>query len=302
MTVTGIDIAWDRPTVAQIKAVGAHWVARYFSNDDNKDLHPSEVPAYIDADLAIVTVFETTAGRATAGFAAGAADARNAEAQRKAVGLPDTHIQHFAVDKDVSWAAVAPYFDGVISVIGLPRTGCYGGIDVINGAYLRGIRFLWQTVAWSEGRWNPHATIRQTGGTTLSGGADWDTAMVPDFGQYPRPIAPEDDMTPEQANQLQKLYDALVDFKGWDYQNAQEVAAAAKAHTRAPDAWGKLDAVYKAAPALLAQQAAQNATIKTLVALVGTEATKADILTAVQQAIADAVVHVSVDVTGAPTA
>lgn len=252
MTLTGIDIAWDRPTVAQIQGVGAHWVARYFSNDDDKDLHPAEVTAYTKAGLAIVTVFETTAGRATAGSAAGVADARNAEAQRKAVGLPADHIQHFAVDKDVSWAAVAPYFSGVSSVIGQARVGVYGGIDVIAGAAAAGYRYLWQTVAWSEGRWDPHATIRQTGGTTLSGGADWDTAMVPDFGQYPRPTAPQEpDMTPEQATQLKELHDALVGFKGWDYENAAEVAAAAKNHTRAQDAWGKLTTTLANSQAIL---------------------------------------------------
>jgi hypothetical protein len=190
MTLTGIDVAWARPTVAEIKAAGAHWVARYFSTDDRKDLHASEVTAYHAAGLGIVTVWETTAGRALAGRAAGIADAKAAEAQRKAVGLPGTHVHHFAVDQDAAWASVVAYFDGVISVLGLARVGAYGGLRVIEGAHGHGIRYLWQTVAWSGGAWSAHATIRQPGGTTLHGGADWDTAMVPDFGQYPRPVAP----------------------------------------------------------------------------------------------------------------
>jgi len=188
--VLGIDVAWDRPTVAQIKATGAHWVARYFSPDASKNLTAAEVVSYPAAGLGIVTVYESTAGRATAGRAAGVADAQWAESQRKAVGLPATHIHHFAVDEDTSWASVAAYFDGVISVIGLARTGCYGGLHVIEGAHGRGIRYLWQTVAWSGGVWAPYATIRQTGGTVLSGGADIDYAEAPDFGQTPRPAAP----------------------------------------------------------------------------------------------------------------
>jgi hypothetical protein len=194
----GIDIAWDRPTIAAIKATGAHWVARYFSTDATKNITAAEVHDYPAAGLAVVTVFESSAGRATQGRAAGIADARLAEQQRAAVGLPAGHVHHFAVDEDTSWASVQAYFDGAASVIGLARTGCYGGLHVIEGAHAHGIGYLWQTVAWSGGVWSQHATIRQTGGTTLSGGADLDYAEVPDFGQYPRPTTPEADMTPDE--------------------------------------------------------------------------------------------------------
>lgn len=187
----GIDIAWDRPTIAAIKATGAHWVARYFSTDTTKNLTASEVHDYPAAGLAVVTVFESSAGRATQGRAAGIADARLAEQQRAAVGLPASHVHHFAVDEDTSWASVQAYFDGAASVIGLGRTGCYGGLHVIEGAHGYGIDYLWQTVAWSGGVWSPHATIRQMGGTVLSGGADVDYAEVSDFGQFPRPAAPK---------------------------------------------------------------------------------------------------------------
>ena len=187
MSITGIDIAWARPTVAAIKATGAGWVARYFSTDASKNLTAAEVHDYPANGLSIVTVWETTTGRATAGYAAGAADAKSAEGQRRAVGLPANHVHHFAVDEDTTWVSVQPYFDGVISVLGLARVGVYGGFPVIEGAAAHGIPFLWQTVAWSGGRWSAHATIRQTGGTTLSGGADFDYAETADFGQTPRP-------------------------------------------------------------------------------------------------------------------
>lgn len=183
----GLDIAWARPTVAEIVATGAHWVARYLSPDASKNLTAAEVQEYPAAGLAVVTVFESSAGRATQGRAAGIADANLAEQQRRALGLPDDHIHHFAVDEDTTWASVKPYFDGVVSVIGLARAGCYGGYPVIEGAYNYGIGYLWQTVAWSGGLWSPHATIRQPGGTLMAGAADIDYAEVPDFGQTPRP-------------------------------------------------------------------------------------------------------------------
>jgi hypothetical protein len=192
VTVKGIDVAWARPSVAQIKGVGAQFVCRYFSGDPKKNLHADEVTAYHAAGLGTVVVWETTAGRATAGKAAGVADAKAAEVQRKAVGLPADMVLHFAVDVDTSWSSVQAYFDGVISVLGLARTGCYGGVKVINGAYGHGIRFLWQTVAWSGGVWSVHATIQQRGGTVLGGSADLDYATVTDYGQYPRPNTPQE--------------------------------------------------------------------------------------------------------------
>jgi hypothetical protein len=189
MAVEGIDFAWSKPSPAEAKAVGAHWGAGYFSNDSTKNLTHSLVSAYLAAGLGIVSVWETTTGRATQGRAAGIADARAADAQRAAVGLPATAPIHFAVDEDTSWASVALYFEGVISVLGLSRTGTYGGLHVIEGAHSIGIKYLWQTVAWSGGIWASYATIRQPGGTVLSGGSDLDYSEVPDFGQVPRPVA-----------------------------------------------------------------------------------------------------------------
>ncbi|MEY9876657.1 hypothetical protein ABH931_006167 [Streptacidiphilus sp. MAP12-33] len=188
---TGIDIAWARPTIAQIKATGATWVARYFSSDVTKNLTATEVTDYVAANLGIVTVWENAATRALQGFQAGVDDAKAARAQRASVGLPDTVPVHFAVDTDTGWGPVAAYFQGVFSVLGFAQTGAYGGLKVIEGAHAYGIPYLWQTVAWSGGLWAPYATIRQPGGMTLNGGADYDTAETPDFGQYPRPTPPK---------------------------------------------------------------------------------------------------------------
>lgn len=251
MPVLGMDIAWSRPTVAVILATGARWVARYFSTDASKNLTASEVHDYPAAGLSVVTVWETTTGRATQGRAAGVADAQAAEAQRRAVGLPDTHVHHFAVDEDTSWASVQPYFDGVISWLGLGRTGLYGGFPVVEGAAAHGIRFLWQTTAWSGGRWSAHATIRQTGGTLLAGAADVDYAEVLDFGQFPRPSTPPEPDMPFSPADLAALAHAVAGYKNpetevdahqrWvnadvkaDALAAQVTALAAKVATPAP--------------------------------------------------------------------
>lgn len=194
--IEGFDFAWTKPTPAQVKAAGGHWIAGYFSTDTGKNLNRSNIATFLAAGIPVVTVWETTTGRATQGHAAGVADAHAAEAERIAAGLPNTHVHHFAVDEDTSWASVVAYFDGAISVLGLARVGCYGGYRVIGGAHGHGIKYLWQTVAWSGGQWASYATIRQTGGTLLGGSADVDYAEAADYGQTPRPSAPAKPPTP----------------------------------------------------------------------------------------------------------
>jgi len=188
MSLLGIDIAWDRPTIAEIKGTGAQWVARYLSTDPTKNLTAQEVKDYPANGLSIVIVWETTTCRAGQGKQAGIDDAHAAISQRSILGLPADMPIHFAVDEDISWAGVEAYFQGVVSILGANLTGVYGGYQVIQGAHSFGLTYLWQTVAWSNGQWSPYATIRQPATTTLNGGADYDNAEVPDFGQYPRPI------------------------------------------------------------------------------------------------------------------
>ncbi|NUR03056.1 MAG: DUF1906 domain-containing protein [Streptomyces sp.] len=261
MSLTGVDIAWDRPTVAAIQKVGAHFVARYLSTDPNKNITAAEVTAYRGAGIGTVVVWETTTGRATAGRAAGVADAQAAEVERKAVGLPSDMPIHFAVDEDTTWSSVAAYMSGAASVLGQQRVGVYGGYKVIEGAAAAGYRYLWQTVAWSGGLWSTHATIRQTGGTTLNGGADWDTAETPDFGQYPRPTTPQEiDMDATQARQLAELHDLLVPYAGWAYKNADQL----KANPKLPDAYGYLVGTNTAVQHLTAQVAALTAAVGAL--------------------------------------
>lgn len=187
MSLLGIDIAWARPGVDGIKATGAKWVARYFSNDPTKDLTAGEVSQYLAAGLGIVTVFETTTGRALQGRIAGVDDAHSAVNERAAVGLPSTAPIYWSVDTDTDYASVKAYADGWASVIPKSMSGPYGGYKVVEGAHYDGWTYGWQTTAWSGGQWSQWASIKQTGGTVLSGGADIDYAEVPDFGQYPRP-------------------------------------------------------------------------------------------------------------------
>lgn len=248
MAEFGVDIAWARPTVAQIKATGARWVARYLSTDSSKNLTPAEVRLYAAAGIGTVVVWETTAGRATAGYAAGVADAHAAEAQRQTDGLPAAMPIYFAVDEDTPWASVASYFAGAATVVGKALTGTYGGYDVIEGAHAAGYRYLWQTVAWSGGRWSQWATIRQTGGTVLSGDADVDYAEATDYGEFPRPSTapaktpapttpPEDIVTPQDKTDIAAAAAAAVLAKLPALLNALPAEVWNFNLTRRDDAW-----------------------------------------------------------------
>lgn len=213
MSLTGIDIAWARPSISDIKATGAHWVARYLSNDPTKNWTASEVKEYPANGLACVVVWETTTTRATDGRAAGVADAQTADSQRAAVGFPADMPIYFAVDEDTDWTSVQDYAQGFIDVLGIHRVGVYGGYRIIEGAHAYGIPFLWQTVAWSGGQRSAHASIYQPADTTLNGDADFDYAEVADFGQFPRPASTTGDwfdVSPIPASDLAQIADAVA--------------------------------------------------------------------------------------------
>lgn len=195
---TVLDVAWSNPTAAQIKATGATGVIGYLSNDPTKNLSAGQVSSYVLAGIRVGTVWETTQGRALAGYAAGQADARQAEAQRAAIGLPPTLLHRAAVDTDTTWASVAAYFEGWASIVGKSRVTPYGGYKVTTGAYGYGLRRAWQTLAWSGGRLDTNAALYQNGHSALNGAADVNTILAADWGQYP-PLEAQD-MTLTEAD------------------------------------------------------------------------------------------------------
>ena len=72
-------------------------------------------------------------------------------------------------------------------MLGVDRTGAYGGIYVISSLFNAGkIKYGWQTYAWSDGQWDGRAQVRQVeNGMTIAGGScDVDEAIAADFGQW----------------------------------------------------------------------------------------------------------------------
>ena len=193
VTAIGVDYSWARPDPNGLHAEGWQFAARYLSHDTSgKTLGASEANALWAAGVDVVVVWEDGADNALGGFGQGVADAQAADALATAAGMPGGRPIYFAVDFDAQpyqQGAIDAYFQGVASVIGLGRTGAYGGYGLVARSFDDGVvTWGWQTYAWSYGNWDARAQLRQTlNGITAAGdGAccDRDEAQANDYGQW----------------------------------------------------------------------------------------------------------------------
>jgi hypothetical protein len=195
VSVEGVDYSYARPSPVKLHAAGKLFACRYLSVSNSqtvgKILTRAEANALIDAGLAVVSNFEYQAGDARGGFSAGARYAVVAEQQARAAGMPPDRPIYFSVDWDASLSdltgPVAAYFQGIASVLGVKRTGAYGGCKTIDFLFdHKLITWGWQTYAWSGGRWDARAHIQQyRNGVNVAGGdCDLDRAMTADYGQW----------------------------------------------------------------------------------------------------------------------
>jgi hypothetical protein len=147
----------------------------------------------------------TTPSDYTRGYDGGVADAQTALRLHAAAGGPDSAPIFFSVDEDISaetWKIVAlQWFHGLNSVMGVERTGIYGGSrtcgwaiadGVIGHSSTAGYRWAWQSRAWSGGEREPSAVLFQsvvytasTPGALIGGiHVDEDDVLAPDYGQW----------------------------------------------------------------------------------------------------------------------
>lgn len=163
------------------------------------------------AGLVIVSNFQygkpggTTPSDFTRGFAGGVEDARTAWQLHTAAGGGQSAPIFFSVDDDIdrgTWNDVAlQWFRGINSVLGVQRTGIYGGVNpcqwaasdgVIGNSRSPGHVWAWQTRSWSRGQVFPGAVLYQRIVSTASnpgpvvGGLEVDVsdALAQDVGQW----------------------------------------------------------------------------------------------------------------------
>jgi hypothetical protein len=212
MTIPGVDYAWSHPGGAAVQRAGYSFACRYSSNDATKDISRQEADDLAAHGVWTVVVRETTANRARAGRAAGIADAKAAVARATTAGMPSGRPLYFAIDYDApvdDKPEICDYFRGVASVIGLARTGGYGGYDQLKWLIDAGlIRWVWQTAAWSRGRLLPGRHIYQYARTvTLNGvSCDINEALTADYGQWMPGKLP----TPEDRNDMADITQAQM--------------------------------------------------------------------------------------------
>lgn len=300
MTVPGVDYAWSHPGGAAIQRAGYAFACRYSSNDATKDISRQEADDLAAHGVWSVLVRETTANRARAGRAAGVADAKAAVARATTAGMPSGRPLYFAIDYDAPTAdkpEICDYFRGVASVIGLARTGGYGGYDQLKWLIDAGlITWVWQTAAWSGGRLLPGRHIYQYAKTVTINGVSCDIneALTADYGQWMPGRTPT--ITPQQETDVQLTDKVTIPAGTWNPTPFTATVGELLGYTDL-----KADATYRAVKALTVQVAAANASIAALAKVIGDQHDDVDtatVVAAVQQAIKDEVVKVDVHITG----
>ncbi|QEN16813.1 DUF1906 domain-containing protein [Mycolicibacterium sp. ELW1] len=212
-----IDFADRLVSPEQIKAAGYDGALVYVSElrpgatFDFKPVTREYTDGLLAAGLHVVSCYQfgkpgwPTPSDFTRGFDGGVADAQTALRIHGAAGGPSSAPIFFSVDEDISsdtWKSTAiQWFHGINSVIGVERTGIYGGArqvgwaigdGVVGHSTTPGYRWAWQTKAWSGGVREPAAVLFQREVVTASDpGAlidgvhvDVDDVLAPDFGQW----------------------------------------------------------------------------------------------------------------------
>lgn len=203
----GLDYT-SRIAPAALISAGVVVVARYFTRPSwPKSITAGEIAELRASGMPIVVNFESTADRMRAGAAAGRADAVELRGYMDRFGVPRTGVvAYFSADWDVQpseVAAVLAYLLAAENVLGDGLVGCYGGLRAVAAAANAGYR-IWQTAAWSGGRWDPRAVMRQTGQSMTVGGVRADVDQITDVGALGAWMTGDTDMalTDTQAKQL----------------------------------------------------------------------------------------------------
>lgn len=181
------------------------------SGNPQKQLTRAEIPDLRAARMSLVLVHEEGASAALGTYADGAADAAQADAFIRSMGMPPDTPIHGAIDFDASGPDVEAYVRGFTERLGPGRRGFYGGRRPLR--YLLDLGLLdyaWQTYAWSvvAGRvvWTAGITAAQwrNDQTVAGNNVDFDSAMVADYGQLgpdwtstDRDVMTQMDLTPQ---------------------------------------------------------------------------------------------------------
>lgn len=185
-----MDYAYGTPDLGRLKAAGVTFICRYLGGSPDKDLTSEQALQLSHAGFDLITVYEGAAQSALVA-GAGKTDAHIAQMQCDQIGVPHA-VVYFACDWEVKpdqIPAVRRYFQNLTEILGHDRVGIYGSYAVVHELMsLDNVKYGWQTYAWSQGRWSPHAQLRQVRNDVQLAGinCDLDKALASDFGQWRR--------------------------------------------------------------------------------------------------------------------
>jgi hypothetical protein len=200
--VEGVDYSYQRPDPKRLYNSGKRFACRYVSYDTTgKNITKTEAKALIAAGVAPVTNWENSLHDMLGGYSVGVQHAQEANRLHLAASGPADRPIYFGVDFDASPAQLVTCFEyvrGAASVIGWGRVGVYGGIKTMAYMADRGVRWLWQTYAWSYGAWDPRAQLQQYNNTEPVAGQllDLCRSTAADYGQWTISMPPDDTPPP----------------------------------------------------------------------------------------------------------
>lgn len=185
----GIDYSWARPDPAMLKERGVNFAGRYlWAHEANKGIGREEYDALVAHNIHPFFFYETWAEDSMAlGYDKGVEHAKAAEGFLKKLNLPNMPI-YFNVDHDASAGqipAILEGLEGAASIVGKGRVGIYGEYDVVKAALDAGYTWACQTYAWSNGKWDDRAVLRQWSNGQWGGSVDFQWAMAEEYGQNP---------------------------------------------------------------------------------------------------------------------
>lgn len=191
MPIEGVDYSWGRPGAAALIAAGKQFACRYLSPDTTgKNLSAAEAIVLSTHGIKLVANWEWQARDALGSEYNAITYARDADAMAHKFGMPKDRPIYFSVDFDVQggqYKQVAQWFKWLALSVPVERLGAYGGYGIIKYLFDRDlITWGWQTYAWSYGKWDSRAHLRQYLNGQRIGGADVDLdyAMKEDYGGW----------------------------------------------------------------------------------------------------------------------
>lgn len=184
----------ESTSVSDLQNLGCTFVCRYLSPVGNsKNLSWSEANELQNAGIDVVSNWELNTDDWTGGYNQGVNYAQQAASLHTACGGPAAAPIYFSVDEDVDAQSVvnSGYFQGINSVIGVQRTGCYGSTSVIAALTSAGlIGNLGQPLGWRTMSTDfaggvgdsSQFSIEQTG--PFNEDYDRDASVADNFGQW----------------------------------------------------------------------------------------------------------------------